>query len=79
VLGVEFRLLRAERSLVVVLPLGIVLSVLEVAFYNVAPEFSYSAAYAYVFSIGTAAGLFSLYSNGYNHWALIIALSGIDN
>jgi hypothetical protein len=23
---------------------------------------------AYVFSIGTAAGLFYLYSNGYNHW-----------
>ena len=45
-LGVEFRLLRAERSLVVVMPLAIVLSVLEVAFYNIAPDVSYSAAYA---------------------------------
>ncbi len=45
-LGVEFRLLRAERSLVVVLPLAIFLSVLEVAFYNIAPDVSYSAAYA---------------------------------
>lgn len=45
-LGVEFRLLRAERSLVVVMPLVIVLSVLEVAFYNVAADVSYSAAYA---------------------------------
>ena len=45
-LKVEFRLLRAERSLVVVMPLAIVLSILEVAFYNVAPDVSYSAAYA---------------------------------
>ena len=45
-LSVEFRLLRAERSLVVVMPLAIVLSVLEVAFYNIAADFSYSAAYA---------------------------------
>lgn len=45
-LGVEFRLLRAERSLVVVMPLGIFLSILEVAFYNIAPDVSYSAAYA---------------------------------
>jgi ABC-type transport system involved in multi-copper enzyme maturation permease subunit len=45
-LEVEFRLLRAERSLVVVMPLAIVLSILEVAFYNVAPDVSYSAAYA---------------------------------
>lgn len=45
-LGVEFRLLRAERSLVVVMPLAIVLSIVEVAFYNVAPDVSYSAAYA---------------------------------
>ena len=45
-LGVEFRLLRAERSLVVVLPLAIFLSVLEVAFYNIAPDVSLSAAYA---------------------------------
>ena len=45
-LGVEFRLLRAERSLVVIMPLAILLSVLEVAFYNVAPNVSHSAAYA---------------------------------
>ena len=45
-LGVEFRLLRAERSLVVVMPLAIFLSILEVAFYNIAPDVSYSAAYA---------------------------------
>ena len=45
-LGVEFRLLRAERSLVVVISLVIFLSLLEVAFYNIAPDVSYSAAYA---------------------------------
>ena len=45
-LGVEFRLLRAERSLIVVMPLAVFLSVLEVAFYNVGPDVSYSAAYA---------------------------------
>jgi ABC-2 type transport system permease protein len=45
-LGVEFRLLRAERSLVVVMPLAIFLSILEVAFYNIPPDVSLSAAYA---------------------------------
>jgi ABC-type transport system involved in multi-copper enzyme maturation permease subunit len=45
-LGVEFRLLFAERSLVVVMPLAIVLSVLEVAFFNIPPDVSHSAAYA---------------------------------
>ena len=45
-LGVEFRLLRAERSLVVIMPLAIFLSILEVAFYEVTPDVSYSAAYA---------------------------------
>jgi ABC-2 type transport system permease protein len=45
-LGVEFRLLRAERSLVVVIPLAVGLSVLDVAFYRVVPEVSYSATYA---------------------------------
>lgn len=44
--GVEFRLLRAERSLVVIMPLAIFLSILEVAFYEVTPDVSYSAAYA---------------------------------
>jgi ABC-type transport system involved in multi-copper enzyme maturation permease subunit len=46
VLGVEFRLLAAERSLVVVMPLAIFLSILEVAFYNIPPDVSHSAAYA---------------------------------
>jgi ABC-type transport system involved in multi-copper enzyme maturation permease subunit len=45
-LGVEFRLLRAERSLVVTLPLATFLSLLEVAFYNIPADVSYSAAYA---------------------------------
>lgn len=45
-LDVEFRLLRAERSLVVLMPLAIFFSVLELAFYNVVPEISYSASYA---------------------------------
>ena len=45
-LGVEFRLLRAERSLVVIMPLAIFLSILEVAFYNIPADVSYSAAYA---------------------------------
>ena len=45
-LGVEFRLLRAERSVVVVMPLAIFLSILEVAFYNIPSDVSYSAAYA---------------------------------
>lgn len=45
-LGVEFRLLRAERSLVVIMPLAIFLSVLELAFYEVHPDVSYSVAYA---------------------------------
>lgn len=45
-LGVEFRLLRAERSLVVILPLAAFLSILEVAFYNIPPDVSHSAAYA---------------------------------
>ena len=45
-LGIEFRLLRAERSLVVILPLAIFLSLLEVAFYNIPSDVSYSAAYA---------------------------------
>jgi len=45
-LGVEFRLLLSERSLVVIIPLAIVLSTLDVAFWSVAPEPSLSAAYA---------------------------------
>jgi len=45
-LGVECQLLRAERSLVVVMPLAIFVSILEVAFYNIPPDVSQSAAYA---------------------------------
>ena len=45
-LGVEFRLLLSERSLVVIMPLAIVLSTLDVAFWSVEPEPSFSAAYA---------------------------------
>jgi ABC-2 type transport system permease protein len=45
-LGTEFRLLRAERSLLVIVPLVIFLSTLELAFYEVVPDVSYSAAYA---------------------------------
>lgn len=45
-LGVEFRLLLSERSLIVIMPLAIVISTLEVAFWSVAPEPSFSAAYA---------------------------------
>lgn len=45
-LGVEFRLLRAERSLVLILPLAIFLSIFEVAFYNIPSDVFYSAAYA---------------------------------
>jgi ABC-type transport system involved in multi-copper enzyme maturation permease subunit len=44
--GIEFRLLFAERSLVVVMPLAIFLSIFEVAFYNIPPDVSHSAAYA---------------------------------
>ena len=39
---IEFRLLRAERGLIVLLPLAIVLSFLSVPFSRIAPEFSYS-------------------------------------
>jgi ABC-type transport system involved in multi-copper enzyme maturation permease subunit len=44
--GVEFRLLRAERSLVVITPLAVFIPNLELAFYKVVPEGSYSATYA---------------------------------
>ncbi len=45
-IGVEFRLLRTERSLVVLMPLAIFLSIFDLAFYQVVPEVSYSATYA---------------------------------
>jgi ABC-2 type transport system permease protein len=45
-LSVEFRLLRAERSLVVIMPLAVLISTLEVAFWNVTPDPTSSAGYA---------------------------------
>ncbi|HEX5732969.1 MAG TPA: ABC transporter permease [Blastocatellia bacterium] len=45
-LGVEFRLLRAERSLIVVAPLVMLVCALELAAFEVVPEPSYSAGYA---------------------------------
>ena len=45
-LGVELRVLRAERGLIVLVPLIIFFSFFELAFYRVVPEISYSAAYA---------------------------------
>src|ERR1051326_479640 len=52
-IGVEFRLLRAERSLVVIMPLALFLSLLEVTFYPIPPDVSFTAAYA----SGTATSL----------------------
>ena len=45
-LGVEFRLLRAERSLIVLVPLAVVISIFDLAFFRVVPDVSYSATYA---------------------------------
>lgn len=45
-LGVEFRLLRAERSLVIVAPLIMLVCALELAAFEVVPEPSYTAGYA---------------------------------
>jgi hypothetical protein len=42
----ELRLLRTERSLVLILPLVLLISTFELAFWEVAPDVSYSAAYA---------------------------------
>jgi ABC-2 type transport system permease protein len=44
--GVELRLLFAERSLFVLLPLAVLASVLGLAYYAAAPDPTYSAAYA---------------------------------
>ncbi|MCA1633051.1 MAG: ABC transporter permease [Acidobacteria bacterium] len=44
--GVELRLLFAERSLVVLLPLAMLSSVIGLAYFEAVPEPSYSAAYA---------------------------------
>lgn len=46
VLGVEFRLLRAEGSLFVIAPILLFLCTLEVAFYKIVPDAPYSAIYA---------------------------------
>lgn len=46
-LGVELRLLRAERGLVLLAPLATLLCVMGLAYYEVAPEVSYSATYAF--------------------------------
>lgn len=45
-IAIEFRLLRAERSLVVIMPLALFLSLLEVTFYPIHPDVSFTAAYA---------------------------------
>jgi ABC-type transport system involved in multi-copper enzyme maturation permease subunit len=45
-LGVEFRLLLSERSIVAIMPLATFLSIFEVAFYNIPADVSHSAAYA---------------------------------
>ncbi|HET6893135.1 MAG TPA: hypothetical protein VFH31_18670 [Pyrinomonadaceae bacterium] len=45
-LAIEFRLLLSERSLVVIMPLAVILSLLDVSFWPVTPQPSYSAAYA---------------------------------
>lgn len=42
----EFRLLRSERSLIVLIPLVILLSIFDLAFFRVEPEISYSVTYA---------------------------------
>ena len=44
--GIELRLLSTERSIVVLVPLAVCLSVLDVAFFRVTPEIPYSVTYA---------------------------------
>jgi ABC-2 type transport system permease protein len=55
-LGVEFRLLRAERGFLVLIPLAIFLSFLSVPFSRIAPEISYS-----VTSASNTANMLSLF------------------
>ena len=55
-LSIEFRLLLAERSLVVVFPFAVLLSTMEVVFWNARSEGSYSA--GYVSNIATNSLLF---------------------
>jgi ABC-type transport system involved in multi-copper enzyme maturation permease subunit len=45
-LAIEFRLLLSERSLVVIMPLALILSTMEVVFWSVTPDPTYSAEYA---------------------------------
>jgi ABC-type transport system involved in multi-copper enzyme maturation permease subunit len=45
-IAIEFRLLRAERSLVVIMPLALFVCLLEVAFYPIHADVSLTAAYA---------------------------------
>ncbi|HEX5705777.1 MAG TPA: ABC transporter permease [Pyrinomonadaceae bacterium] len=47
-LGTEFRLLGAERGLAAVVPMAALLCGVSLAYYDVVPRGSYSAAYAYV-------------------------------
>jgi ABC-2 type transport system permease protein len=44
--GVEFRLVRSERSLLILFPLVVLLSIFDLAFFRVDPEISYSVTYA---------------------------------
>lgn len=44
-LAIEFRLLLAERSIVVIIPFAVLLSTMEVIFWSVRPDGSYSAGY----------------------------------
>jgi ABC-type transport system involved in multi-copper enzyme maturation permease subunit len=46
VLGIELQLFLSERSLVVIMPLALMISTMEVAFWNVTPDPTYSAGYA---------------------------------
>jgi ABC-type transport system involved in multi-copper enzyme maturation permease subunit len=45
-LAIEFRLLRDERSFIVLLPIAVALSTFELTFYRVVPDVSYSGTYA---------------------------------
>ena len=60
---IEFRLLRAERSLIILIPLVILLSIFDLAFFRVEPEISYSVTYA----SGTAKVLL-LFLSGPDHF-----------
>lgn len=57
--GVEFRLLRSERSVIVIIPLILFLATFELAFWKVIPDLSYSGSYA-----GSVAGSMTLFLIG---------------